>query len=321
MKKQNILTIYALLLACFLGVWGCDDDNDPFTGTDNYVVSFRLTQNGEVLKAALTGDSIILQAPVGVSLAGASAEVILSENARIMPSPDSIANWNEEALFEVTSASGVGRVYHYFVVRESVPVEGSVTLATQEEVDAFGESGVTEVGGNLIIGRSGSEEVITSLLPLNKLVRVGHDLKITEAYTGIDLMGLENLEEVGSLLITAKGNIDQIYLPALKKVGLDLTVQNNLAQEFVCPLLEEVGRNFTLAGTVRKLDVGSLKTVDGDMAISGFAMDRVSFPRITRVGGTLTVGLADSYTVDFPALEKCNALNAVSYTHLTLPTT
>ncbi|MFR7812342.1 MAG: hypothetical protein ACLU4N_25640, partial [Butyricimonas faecihominis] len=105
------------------------------------------------------------------------------------------------------------------------------------------------------------------------------------------------------------GNIDQIYLPALKKVGLDLTVQNNLAQEFVCPLLEEVGRNFTLAGTVRKLDVGSLKTVDGDMAISGFAMDRVSFPRITRVGGTLTVGLADSYTVDFPALEKCNALN------------
>ena len=163
MKKQNILTIYALLLACFLGVWGCDDDNDPFTGTDNYVVSFRLTQNGEVLKAALTGDSIILQAPVGVSLAGASAEVILSENARIMPSPDSIANWNEEALFEVTSASGVGRVYHYFVVRESVPVEGSVTLATQEEVDAFGESGVTEVGGNLIIGRSGSEEVITSL--------------------------------------------------------------------------------------------------------------------------------------------------------------
>ena len=27
MKKQNILTIYALLLACFLGVWGCDDDN------------------------------------------------------------------------------------------------------------------------------------------------------------------------------------------------------------------------------------------------------------------------------------------------------
>ena len=163
MKKQNILTIYALLLACVLGVWGCDDDNDPFTGTDNYVVSFRLTQNGEVLKAALTGDSIILQAPVGVSLAGASAEVILSENARIMPSPDSIANWNEEALFEVTSASGVGRVYHYFVVRESVPVEGSVTLATQEEVDAFGESGVTEVGGNLIIGRSGSEEVITSL--------------------------------------------------------------------------------------------------------------------------------------------------------------
>ena len=309
MKKQNILTIYALLLACFLGVWGCDDDNDPFTGTDNYVVSFRLTQNGEVLKAALTGDSIILKAPVGVSLAGASAEVMLSENARIMPSPDSVANWNEEALFEVTSASGVGRVYHYFVVRESVPVEGSVTLATQEEVDAFGESGVTEVGGNLIIGRSGSEEVITSLLPLNKLVRVGHDLKITEAYTGIDLMGLENLEEVGSLLITAKGDIDQIYLPALKKVGLDLTVQNNLAQEFVCPLLEEVGRNFTLAGTVRKLDVGSLKTVDGDMAISGFAMDRVSFPRIARVGGTLTVGLADSYTVDFPALEKCNALN------------
>lgn len=309
MKKYNILKVFAILFSCFLGMWGCDDDKDPFTGTDNYVVSFRLIQDGVTLKAALTGDSIMLQAPVGVSLDGASAEVVLSENARIMPSPDSVSNWNEEALFEVTSASGEQRVYHYFVSRENVAVEGSMTLATQEEVDAFGESGITEIGGNLIIGRSGSADVITSLLPLNKLVRVGHDLKINDAYQGIDLMGLENLEEVGSLLITAKGNIDQIYLPALKKVGLDLSVQNNLAQEFVCPVLEEVGRNFTLAGTVRKLDVGSLKVVEGSMAISGFAMDRVGFPSIIRVGGSLGVGLADTYTVDFPALERCGAID------------
>ena len=46
MKKQNILTIYAILLACFLGVWGCDDDNDPFTGTDNYVVSVDTERGG-----------------------------------------------------------------------------------------------------------------------------------------------------------------------------------------------------------------------------------------------------------------------------------
>lgn len=73
MKKWNITGAVFMLFAV-LGITGCNDKDDPFTGMDNYITSFILTQGSSSLKAELINDSIIITAPAALSLEGAKAE-------------------------------------------------------------------------------------------------------------------------------------------------------------------------------------------------------------------------------------------------------
>ena len=55
------------------------------------------------------------------------------------------------------------RTYLYTVERTDIATDGSLTLRTQAEVDAFARSGINTVEGNLTIGGEDEENPVTNL--------------------------------------------------------------------------------------------------------------------------------------------------------------
>ena len=56
--NKYILGSILFVLACLTG---CDDSNDPFEGTDNFITSFTLKQGDQSLVASFRGDTIGVQ--------------------------------------------------------------------------------------------------------------------------------------------------------------------------------------------------------------------------------------------------------------------
>ncbi len=78
--------------------------------------------------------------------------------------------------------------------------DGDVFLANQDDVDAFGALGCTEVTGDLIINDSGNSPKITDLTPLSSLTTVAGIFRVTASQLS-SLAGLSNLNTVGYLHI------------------------------------------------------------------------------------------------------------------------
>lgn len=85
-------------------------------------------------------------------------------------------------------------------LRSNACPPGDVFLANQDDVDAFGALGCTEVTGNLIIDDSGSSPKITNLTPLSSLNTVTGIFQVTAAQLS-SLAGLSSLNTVGYLHI------------------------------------------------------------------------------------------------------------------------
>ena len=158
--NKYILGSILFVLACLTG---CDDSNDPFEGTDNFITSFTLKQGDQSLVASFRGDTIVMNIPEEVILSDVKAQVVCSENATIKPDPATVYNWEEEMFFTVTSLSGQSRKYLYTPRRSSVPETGIILLNTQEELDAFGAKGISYLDGSLIIGQQLGTDSIKSL--------------------------------------------------------------------------------------------------------------------------------------------------------------
>jgi hypothetical protein len=200
-RKYNYKTVLRLLpIIAFAFVACTENEADPFSGKDNYIAAFSLTQGNTVFDAAIAGDVITVTVPEGLSLNNAKATVKLSENASIYPDPAKITAWDDEALFAVTAYNGAKATYKYTVARSGVAREGTVVLETQADVDAFGQLGITFIDGNLTVGRAAGTDSITSLAPLAGLKEVAYSLTLNPTYAGTGLEGLENLERVGGTL-------------------------------------------------------------------------------------------------------------------------
>ena len=53
--NKNILWGFFLMLSFIIG---CEDDNDPFSGDDNFITSFTLKQGDQVFVASFRVDTI-----------------------------------------------------------------------------------------------------------------------------------------------------------------------------------------------------------------------------------------------------------------------
>lgn len=116
-----------LYIIGLLALSGCSDGNaDCRLSAENRIVSFSVVSGTVTYDATITDDRIMVSVPYNISLADASASVVLSEAAAVRPDPAMISDWDQEWLFLVTSADGendrylpiLGRAYGYRLRRQ-----------------------------------------------------------------------------------------------------------------------------------------------------------------------------------------------------------
>ena len=252
MKITGIICCLALLCTA------CSEEKTELPwGSDNYIVSFSLTTGADTYPAVIRDGRITVSIPYNVSLEDAQVSYELCEHASIYPDPATVADWDQEWQFLVSSYDNQNdRTYLYTVERTDIATDGSLTLRTQAEVDAFARSGINTVEGNLTIGGEDEENPVTNLDGLKNLVSVRCDLTITAAYTGETLAGLENLTACESLRIGSAAHpnetLRQLSLPALKEIKGDLCVYGTALQTADFKSLQSVAGEISVGHTAYK---------------------------------------------------------------------
>lgn len=329
MKITGIICCLALLCTA------CSEEKPELPwGSDNYIVSFSLTTGADTYPAVIRDGRITVSIPYNVSLEGAQVSYELCEHASIYPDPATVTDWNQEWQFLVSSYDNQNdRTYLYTVERTDIATDGSLTLRTQAEVDAFARSGINTVEGNLTIGGEDEENPVTNLDGLKNLVSVRCDLTITAAYTGETLAGLENLTACESLRIGSAAHpnetLRQLSLPALKEIKGDLCVYGTALQTADFKSLQSVAGHFVLqSDALLQLTADELTTVAGNMTLIGTTADEAKapceqmyFPKLQRIDGTLTLSRFDRLSglgTTFGVLTQAGALR---YEHLALANT
>lgn len=306
--KINSIKITILSLLSILFMAGCDSDDSAFSGTDNLISSFVLTQGERSFSATISNDSIEITVPSGFTLNGATAKYTISENAKISPDPATITDWSANQIFKVTSYNGTSRSYKYVVKIGTANVisEGDVVLLTQEDVAAFAALGINTLKGNLTIGQTTGSDSIKSFALLSNLVTVEKGVTINPTYAGTNLAGFDNLIKVGSLNITKIPNLKEVSFPALQNVVLDLSLSNNAnLEEISFPELITINNTGLSITKVTLMSFPKLESVYGNLSLSSNTiMDKISFPTLKTIGGTLSIsGFSKTESLDFPLLE------------------
>lgn len=313
---KNSYIIVALSLIASLFVFSCKDDDSAFSGDDNFITSFQLKQGELTFDAFISQDGKIeVKAPTNLSLNNAVAEVVLSELASIAPSPSDISDWDAEQTFEVTSYKGSKKTFTYIVTRESLVKEGDVVLLTQEELDKFAALNLNEIKGSLTIGTAKGNDSIYSLASLSSLTKVQQKLTIAATYAGEDLSGLENLEEVGGVVINNNKSLLSVVLPKLRVAALGLSVFQTNVEKLIFDKLETVDKDFQIRASplIKELSFPKLRLVAGNMSIQGSSQAKqlinINFPALTKIGDGLGVSQwGEVEKVDFPSLESATGL-------------
>lgn len=329
MKITGIICCLALLCTA------CSEEKTELPwGSDNYIVSFSLTTGADTYPAVIRDGRITVSIPYNVSLEDAQVSYELCEHASIYPDPATVADWDQEWQFLVSSYDNQNdRTYLYTVERTDIATDGSLTLRTQAEVDAFARSGINTVEGNLTIGGEDEENPVTNLDGLKNLVSVRCDLTITAAYTGETLAGLENLTACESLRIGSAAHpnetLRQLSLPALKEVKGALCICGTALQTADFKSLQNVAGHFVLqSDALLQLTADELTSVAGNMTLVGTTADEAKapceqmyFPKLQRIDGTLTLSRFDRLSglgTTFGVLTQAGALR---YEHLALANT
>jgi hypothetical protein len=325
--RQAKMMKYLLLTMLSVSLWSCDKKDDPFSGGDNYIVAFSLTREGQTISASISDAEIILSKPAGYSLNGATATLTLSENARVLPNPADISDWENEQLFVVISRDGQRREYTYSVTGGESNVEGSVVLLTQEEVDAFGETGATAIAGSLVIGAATGRDSITSLAPLNALKKVGFNVTFKATYAGRTFEGLDALEKIGGRLRIETSGLREIRLAALDEV-LHVDVASRSLAKIECPQLTRVHGDLAFATTdLSAIDMPVLEFVGRNLSLDvpdsrndASSMQALAFPALKEIAGTFSIAnFANIAKIELPELVSCGTINVTSSASLSTP--
>ena len=320
---KNIFKIMFLSLVS-LSFTGCDEENNDFTGSDNYLNSFSLEKDGTVYHAEIVNDLVTLTIPQDVDLQGATATYQICEMATISPDPATIAEWNEARLFTVTSYSGESRNYNYSVVREEKIADGNVILATQADVEAFAAEKIMVLDGNLIIGEEEIPETeydtIKTLASLAGLAEIRGTLVINNSFGGTSLDGLQNIRYVGNLRMgdenavfdNGKETLVSVQLPALETVAGEITVNSEKVDIISLDALSETMSLYINGKNFNGISLPLLKTVFGNFTVSSGTtasaangnITEFSLPALESVGGNFTLQtLSNLSSLSLPVLK------------------
>lgn len=310
MNTKNLL--YTLLMAMFVLSFSACDDESAFEGSDNYLASFALIQNGKQYTGVISEGEIVVTIPDTLELSNVTALYTCSEHATLSPDPASIEDWEQKQTFTVTSYNGRSQNYNYTLKRSAITLEEGVNLRNDAEIAAFAEKQISRIEGSLIIGMKeafSKEDSITTLAPLASLKEVTGNIKIYASFNGTSLEGLENLEHVGGIeLVYPENNnnsrpdfknLRRIELNALTTVDSDLKLIADTVDIFNLPQLAVVGRHIWLEGNgIRNLQAPKLNTIGGDFLLGSARwygnwafdyLEEVSLPELTTVSGSFSI--------------------------------
>ena len=319
----NLWKVLLLLLCTGYFMTACnDDDNDnPFVGTDNHILSFSLEKGENKWQAAIVDNEIVLTVPEGTELKDSKVDYKLSEQANITPDPATITAWDEERQFSVTSYNGTSQTYKYTIRRSAVSETGNFTLNSQTEVDAFIEKHqVSVIEGNLYIATTeSSEDPITNLDALKGIKEITYGLTIDKYYRGATVT-LPNIEKTGSISIVSdvKGlPMTEVSFPKLQFVGGSLSISlpsNNTSEHKLktinIPSLETVLQDIVIDNKVLEtVNFNSLRSVEGELKISpstaNEVLERLEFPALQVAGSINLTRLSSLNSFSCPSLESC----------------
>lgn len=301
MKKvwSLILVTFSLLIA------GCsDDDKMPADADDNFITALTLTKDGKSYDAVIEGNDIVMTVPYTVDLNGATASMVYTPSAKILPNPQTVTDWENEMIFRVTSFSGKVNEYTYKIIKSEIESDGDVVLKSQADVDAFAETKVSVIKGNLVIGDNAENAAaINNLEALSGVKEITGSLQILNNYKGEALDGL-NITKVGGIQLGTKETPSSCAA----------TYRFRLEQ------LQEITGNLELNNNaVQFIEFDNLTKVEGDIYIKDDALTTLYFPKLTEVGGALDLsdnsvviyqhGLSDIKDtplaqLEFPVLEN-----------------
>ncbi|MCD8260554.1 MAG: hypothetical protein LUD15_02900 [Bacteroides sp.] len=302
---------------------GCSDDNTlpDFEGADAYITGFKLTKEGTIYKASMLEEQILVTIPASDSLTeGVTAEIRISENARLSPDPSTITNLEEEHQFIVTAYDQSRRIYQYKIKRETVSVSGEITLTSQSEVDAFATSLPGIIEGSLIIGKERAEsdnDSIRDLSALATLKRIKYNLIINPTFAGESLQGLNNLQTVGALSINNPPNVKEVDLRNLLSVNLELSVHGPAITTLNFRDLESISDGFDLnTPLLTTLQLDELTYLGASLTLSGLrntALETLELPKLVQLKGDLSLTLfTELNRLNLSALESINNLSFTS---------
>jgi hypothetical protein len=330
MKLSIQLYIGVILAALVTG--SCRKDN-LFKGKDNDIASFQLKAGDQYLKAYLQNDSVVMTAPGNLSLAGATAVIVLSERATISPDPSTITDWTQPHSFVVRSYDGATRTFQYVLQRNVISKDGDIILMTQADVDTLAKMGLSRINGSLTIGKPDGPDSISSLAGLSSITNIAYDLIINPTYTGKDLKGLDNLQTVGSFQIGPDAstftqgplmNLKTISLPKLTEVMANVIINGVGITTLDLPALTKIdlGLQVAFVDSLTTLELPKLQSVLQSVTLQGHflpnSLQTINFPALTNIGGDLNVSSwSNLTTVSLSALTKASSLSITGESLLT----
>lgn len=306
---HNKYILLQLILLCSF-IAGCKKEKSPFTGKDNFITAFSLKKSGTVFTATVTDSLISVKAPEGFSLDSAVVSFSVSENASIYPDPGTITSWNEEMLFVVTSHNSMKKTFRYTIERSSIMADGSIVLGTQADVEVFGNLGITEISGSLIIGNKAGTDSITTLAPLYKLRKIGYSLTINPTYAGKEFVGFDNLKEIGDgLIIESVNKLEKIALPELISAGR-ISIKTEATQSVIFPALRQVKKSMLVQTPLAGFSFPQLQTVGETLNMDGVygknaPLAEISFPSLKEAGNIWLGGYQKAGKIELPELTRC----------------
>lgn len=314
MKKIKILTI--TILSLLLSACSDKDEPMPENANDNFITAFSLTKDGHTYQAEIADDDIIITIPYTVDLDGATAAVTATSSATIYPDPATVNDWGCERVFRVVSYSGKSREYTYLIRRSDISEKGDLVLNTQAEVDAFPDTKINVVEGNLIIGNN-EDNKITDLSPLAVIKEVGGTVIIGNGYTGNDITGIDHMEKIGGLRIGSEeafceAPIEVVNIHKAKEIPGTIEIYDNNVMIICADKLTSIGGIYVSSTALQTLQFDFLTSNTGDLKINGgnkAPYREFYFPELTDAAGTVSETLCPNLvSFDFPKLQKVGSI-------------
>lgn len=326
------LKLFLIAFFSVIALYSCDKEEIPADADENFITSFVLSAkdskgNDKEYAGEIIGEEITVNVPYNIDLSEATATVVYTASAKIMPNPATIQDWDSEQVFVVTSYNGASREYTYKIIRSEITQKEDVVLKTMSDITDFYESGISVLEGNLTIGMDISENnTITSLEGLKNLKKVKGVVFLKDNISTSDFSGLQTLTSIGGLYlgntsVFSQASIEMLTFTNLEHITGDLIIKNDKVSYIDCPKLLKVGGEIDIKSEVIKninfpilSEIGSKLTIStpteykDEMKLG--EIEKIEFPELVQVKDTLGIYfLSPLKEVSFPKLKEAGAIH------------